>query len=101
MLLNTNGITVYASDKEHKKEELGKPLPDVDSSVLEEGKKGIHFSNIFKNKRESNRFGLFITAPLYDFDNTLIGVAALEVDMTPLYTMIEDTTGLGQTEGRL
>lgn len=98
MLLTTEGITAYTIDKEFgQQEDLGKSLPSVESLAFEEGKKRVYFSTIFKNRRKGGSFSMFITAPIHDYDGRLIGVVALEVDITPLYELIQDTRGLGHT----
>jgi signal transduction histidine kinase len=97
ILLNYEGLIVYASNKKYAKEEIGKSLPYVSVRAFKEGKKRIYFSNIFRSYQENGKYGMFITAPLHDLNKRLIGVVALEVDMTPLYEMIQDTKGLGQT----
>jgi hypothetical protein len=40
---------------------------------------------------------MLVTAPAHNFDGTFIGVIALEIDMAPVYGLIQDTTGLGET----
>lgn len=97
MLLNTDGLTVYASDKEHEASDLDNPLPDPGNKAFENGKKGIYFSDIFRNWSEGNDYSMVLTAPLKDFDGNLTGVIAFEIDMDPIYELIHDFTGMGET----
>lgn len=98
ILVNPGGKVVYAleneSDEERSEAKLGHPLFDPTGMAFREGKNGIYFSEIF---REEDDFAMLITAPAYDFDGNFAGVIALEVNMTPIYEFIQDTTGLGET----
>lgn len=97
MLVNLEGKVVYASNSEHLKVNLGKPLADPGGLAFEKGKDGVYFSDVFINPLDEDRFGMLVTAPVHDFNNNLIGVLALEIDMSPIYSFIEDTTGMGKT----
>ncbi|MEE9166980.1 MAG: ATP-binding protein [Candidatus Neomarinimicrobiota bacterium] len=101
MLVNSEGVIVYASEETHEGSDLGEPLPDPSGQVFEEGKKGIYFSDIFPFGEKSDMNEMMVSAPIYDFDGMFAGVAVLEIDMTPIYRMIQDTAGLGETEETL
>ena len=70
---------------------------DAEQKAFAEGKSRIYFSDIYFDKAEDNRFEMLVTAPAFDFNGAFIGVIAFEVDMTPVYKLIQDTTGLGNT----
>jgi PAS domain S-box-containing protein len=97
MLTNPQGRVVYSSNPEHRPKDFLKFLPDPQQKAIEEGKKRISFSDVFMNKAEGNRFVMLVTAPAFDSNGAFIGVIALEVDMAPVYELVQDTTGLGDT----
>jgi len=98
MLVGPDGRIAYAMSERHKNEDLGAPLPDPGNRAFEEGKKGIYYGEIFRNRAEDGRFGMLLTAPVRSGDEKeLLGVIAIEVDMAPIYRMIQDTSGLGDT----
>ncbi len=99
MLLSPQGKIVYAANEAHKKEDLDKSLSDLEGMAFEEGKKGIFISQIFRspNERYGYKFGLLVTAPVFDFEKQFIGVVAFEIDMERIYKFIQDTAGLGKT----
>lgn len=96
-LVNTEGKIVYASDEAHAARDLDNPLPDPGGKAFEAGRNGIYFADIFENKAEASDFAMVVTAPVHDFDWGLVGVVAFEVDMKPVYELIQDPAGLGAT----
>ena len=70
---------------------------DAEQKAFTEGKSRVYFSDVYFDKVEDNRFEMLLTAPATDFNGAFIGVIAFEVDMTPIYNLIQDTTGLGNT----
>jgi PAS domain S-box-containing protein len=97
MLVNPEGKIVYATNQAHAENDLDQPLPDLTGKAFKEGKKKIYFSDIFKFGEKVDNYGMLVTAPAYGFDGKFVGVIALEIDMAPIYKMIQDTTGLGKT----
>lgn len=95
ILTGPDGKIVYVSDEAHTDTYLGNFLPDPANRAFEEGRKGVHFTDVFMNPFEGNKLGMVVTAPAYDFDNQFIGVIAFDIDMDPVYRLIQDTTGLG------
>lgn len=98
MLVNPEGKIVYVSNKAHAEVDLGSSLPDPAGKAFEEGKKGLYISEVFKEVTgREGHFSMIIASPATDFDGNFIGVIALEVDMDPIFELIQDTTGLGET----
>jgi len=99
MLVSPAGKVLYSANERHIKLELDKPLPDPGGIAFEKGKKGIFVSQIFRSPNDSYgyKFGLIVTAPLFDFKNQFIGVVAFQIDMYPVYKLIQDATGLEKT----
>ena len=98
LLTDPSGTVVYAGRPGHFPLHVGKPLPDPEGRAFEEGRKGVFISDVFRNPLVDNRFTMLITAPLKDdADGSFLGVAALVIDMEPIYAFIQETTGLGET----
>ena len=97
MLVNPVGEVVYSSNPKHIPKDFLNPLPEPQQKAFAEGKYKVYFSDIFLNKEQGNRPALLITAPASDFDGAFIGVIAFEIDMTSIYKLIQDVTGLGVT----
>jgi len=95
LLVSPEGEIVYTANDTGTAGYLGLLLSDPDGKAFAEGKKGIYFSDVFRNKRERNKLSILLTAPAYDFDGNFIGVIALDIDMDPIYNFIQDKTGLG------
>ncbi len=60
-----------------------------------EGQIDIHFSEIFENTR--NDYLMLATGPVYDAGGELAEVIVLEINMDPVYQLMSDRTGLGET----
>ena len=98
MLVSPDGKIVYVTNEAHAEGDLDHYLPCVDEEkTFEAGKKGLYFSNIFRNKLEGYEFEMIVIAPAHDFNERFIGCIAFEIDMEPIYKSFQDTTGLGET----
>lgn len=96
MLVLPSGKVVYANRTVHNSKDFSKGL-DVERNAFGQGKTGVYFSEIYLDKTEDNRYEMLVTAPAFDFDGVFRGVIAFEVDMAPIYKIIQDVTGLGST----
>jgi PAS domain S-box-containing protein len=97
MLVNPQGRIVYANKAEHYSKELFSRPSSVEIKAFAEGKERIYFSDVYFDKLEDNRFEMLVTAPAADLNGNIAGVIAFEVDMTSIYELIQDVTGLGAT----
>jgi PAS domain S-box-containing protein len=97
MLASAEGKIVYSTNPKHAPNDFLNLLPDVGHKAFEQGKKGIYFSDVYLNTVDSNKFSMLVTAPVLDFDDIFVGVVAFEVDMAPLYHLLQEVTGLGNT----
>jgi signal transduction histidine kinase len=95
MLLDRSGRIVYVSDRKHQHLELGAFLPE--KGAFEEGKNHIYFTNVLSRAALGGQYEMFGVAPLNDMQGRFIGAVAVEIDMGPIYTFIQDSTGLGDT----
>jgi PAS domain-containing protein len=96
MLVNPKGTIVYANKSGHYFKDMSTGL-DAEQMAFTAGKDRIYFSDAYYDKAQDNRFEMLVTAPASDFNGVFIGVIAFEVDMTSLYKIIQDVTGLGKT----
>jgi PAS domain S-box-containing protein len=96
MLVGVDGRVAYANRHEHYLKDFSKGI-DAERQALVHGESGIYFSEVYEDKTEDNRFEMLVCAPATGFDGGFIGVIAFEIDMTPVYNLIQDTTGLGST----
>lgn len=70
-------------------------MRELDLKAFEEGKKGVHFSDIYIDNERGKHFYMTISAPLYDMNQTLIGVVALETVADYFFDQVQDRNGLG------
>jgi len=96
MLVNPQGKVVYSIRPGHFLKDMSNGV-DAEQKAFAEGKSRIYFSDVYFDKIEDNRFETLLTAPATDFNGAFIGVIAFEVDMTPVYKLLQNTTGLGNT----
>jgi signal transduction histidine kinase len=98
MLTDPEWKVVYVSNDKYKNRYLGKYLSDiVDIKTYEEGKKGVYFTDIFRNNVADGGFEIAATGPVRGFDGTVIGEVVIEIDMAPIHQLIRNTTGLRET----
>jgi signal transduction histidine kinase len=97
MLVNPLGEIVYSSNPEHVPKHFLHLLPDPEQKAFAEGKNKVYFSDVFLDRERDNVPSMLVTAPAHASDGALIGVIAFEVDMSYLYKLIRDVTGLGNT----
>ncbi|MDD5439757.1 MAG: ATP-binding protein [Candidatus Omnitrophica bacterium] len=93
ILASLEGDIIYATDPSALPKAA---LPDEAQRAFREAKNSIALSDVFFDPL-TNGLKMDIAAPITDSYGTLVGVIAFEMNMGPLYTLIQDTTGLGQT----
>ncbi|MEW6087819.1 MAG: PAS domain S-box protein [bacterium] len=97
MLIDNEGRIIYTSSIKHHAKEISEPFSVNYEKAFTEGKNKIYFSDMFLSKTESGKPAMLVTAPARDLDGGFAGVIAFEVDMAPMYEIIRDVTGLGNT----
>jgi PAS domain S-box-containing protein len=97
MLVNPQGRIVYVLNRSVAPELLDHFLPDLWEGAVNDPENGIQFSDIFTGKFLANTFSMFAITPIQSFANQYVGAAVFEIDMAPIYRLIQDTTGLGVT----
>jgi len=94
-LLNQEGTVIYSLGNEDLLMGIGSPLEDL--KVFEKDRTGVYISDIFRLKSSPHKYGIFISAPVYDSEHKFIGVFVAGLDMCPVFDFVQDATGLGET----
>ncbi|MGD2037626.1 MAG: cache domain-containing protein, partial [Desulfobacterales bacterium] len=97
LLTNSEGRIVYVSDHSSAPDLLGQSLMDLWGKAFAAGKDGIQISDIFASKIKTGRFSMIFLAPIRSDEDQILALAAFEMDMAPIYELIQNTTGLGKT----
>ena len=97
ILANPQGRIVYALNRYSGLEDIDRILPELWPEAFEEGKKGVYLSDVFKSQNQDGRYSVYIAAPVQNFDGKFVGVLVLEVDMAPIFQLVQSLTGMGET----
>ena len=97
ILTNSEGRIVYALNRSSAQRQFGSSLADLWGESFNEDKTRIQYSRIFKNTAAAGKFSIFLRGPIRSLEGQLIGLTTFEIDMDPIYELIQDTTGLGKT----
>jgi PAS domain S-box-containing protein len=95
-LVNRKGEVVYAGPSDPSP----KDVTDLPAELVQVSKTGgneVRFSDLFLNRGAGNRPVMYVTAPAFGADGTRFGTIVFEADLTSLYRLLQDTTGLGRT----
>ncbi len=95
MVVNARGELVYVSNPAHTG--ISADLPADFMIVFDRARTEIHFTDVLISKEAGNRPIMFCIAPINDSHGAFIGEIILELDMRPIYNMLHDRTGLGET----
>lgn len=97
MLADGKGRVVYTANEAHEDTDMDAPLPAPPGMDFESMKEGVFISGIFPDPVEGEGYMMLITAPVESFEGEFAGFIAFEIDTDPIYDLIQDTTGLGET----
>ncbi|MFC1577405.1 PAS domain S-box protein [Thermodesulfobacteriota bacterium] len=97
MLANPQGRIVYVLNRYSGLEDIDRILPELWPEAFKEGRKGVNISHVFRSRSQAGRYSVYITAPVHDFDGKFVGVIALEFDMAPIFKLVQNLTGMGET----
>jgi HAMP domain-containing protein/putative methionine-R-sulfoxide reductase with GAF domain len=97
MLVSSEGRVLYANKSLHYYKDISKAPTEAEKEAFTTGKYRICISDVYFDEAEDNRYEILVTAPAYDFNAVPVGVIAFEVDMTSIYNIVHDNTGLGET----
>jgi signal transduction histidine kinase len=96
ILADPRGVVVYANSPRHYLKDLSRGN-DAEKDAFTHGKLDVYFSDVYFDSAEDKRYEMLIAAPSYDFSGVFTGTIVFEVDMSPMYKLIQDNTGLGRT----
>ena len=97
LLANSDGEIVYIFDESGASKYSGNHLPDPFRKAFEEGRNKVYFSDIFISPTSADQFAMLVTAPIQSPGGKFPSVIAYEINMAPIYELIQDSTGLGLT----
>jgi|GEM_PF-1396703 signal transduction histidine kinase len=97
MLADRNGTIVYVSNPSHYTMDLSKSLDDISPESFKQGTKDVYFSDPFINRVVENKPEILAIAPVFDLQDVPAGTIIFEIDMAPMFRLIQDTVGLGAT----
>ena len=95
-LTNDEGIIVYVN-RDKAIEFVGTPLQDLDLQTYQQGKKGVYFSQIIEDVGGDGLPDLFVSAPITDDENNLIGIVVLDVPIQRQLSEAMKLTYVGET----
>lgn len=98
MLADTSGTIVYSSNPGHR-EEYARALDYYNPGTFAAGKDNVYFSDPYVNnaKFKNFKFGMIGAAPIRGFDKKWIGEVIFEINLDPIYGLIQSVEGLGNT----
>jgi PAS domain S-box-containing protein len=97
MLISPKGEVVYSSNPVHYSRDFLGSVTGLVQKAFHGDKNKVYFSEIYINKNDSSRFEMLVMAPVTDLNGSFTGIIAFEVDMSDLYKLVQEATGLGQT----
>ena len=97
ILTNPDGRIAYILNRSSTTARYGAPLTDLWGESFDGDKNKIHYSRVFKNTIAGDKLSIFLMGPIRSLEGHLTGYAAFEIDMGPIYELLEDTTGLGKS----
>ncbi|MGD9190495.1 MAG: cache domain-containing protein [Desulfobacterales bacterium] len=97
ILANPQGKIVYALNRFSTPDRFESSLSDFWEESFHGDKTRIIYSKVFNNPAAAGKFSIFLMGPIRSLEGQLIGFTVFEIDMAPIYELIQDTTGLGET----
>jgi len=95
-LTNADGVFVYMT-KDSAKFLIGTSLQDLDYQTFEQGKKGVYISHIIEDAGADGLPELFVSAPIFDEKDNLMGLLVLDVPIQRLLSESMKLTYFGET----
>jgi PAS domain S-box-containing protein len=97
LLANQEGKIVYVLNRFSDFEDIDRTLPALWQDAFKSGQKRVSLSDVFRSRRRSGQFSVYLTAPVHNYDGRFVGVIVLEIDMAPIFKLVQDSTGMGET----
>ena len=97
MITNAKGEIIYALGTSDASVNLENSHLNAEGRNVTDKRKGVYFFDSYIGDSKANQFDMAAVTPLYDHRDTFIGEIIFKFPMEPIYTLIGDTTGLGET----
>lgn len=97
MIITPKGRKIWWTDKIHYLEEFDNEHFNPGSKLFVNAKHQLSFSNVYQPRFHDNEYYMTVLSPLKYKNNVTMSVIACEMDLKSMFTMVTDTTGLGQT----
>ena len=94
ILTDTKGKIIYFSNHKHSSRDIYDVFSKID---FKPEKDKVYFSDVFLNEGQEKKLALFIAVPAFDANGTYSGTVVFDSDVSPIYKLIQDATGLGNT----
>jgi PAS domain S-box-containing protein len=93
----SNGDIVYIQNELGQSEHtFQNSLGSLARKIIED-REDVYFSDILPNPMRDGQFVILAAAPIYNTDKKLTANLVFEINMSPVYDLIQDLTGLGET----
>ncbi|MDH4200008.1 MAG: cache domain-containing protein [Spirochaetia bacterium] len=97
MLVNPQGVIIYTSNLAHYQIEFQKRMSDHFQDLFEKCKKEIAYSDIYLENNVPGKFLMTVAAPVMNARGGFLGEIFFEIDMSVIYDLLNNKTGLGNT----
>jgi PAS domain S-box-containing protein len=97
ILANPQGKIVYALNRFSTPNRFESSLSGFWETSFHGDKTRMIYSKVFYNPTAGGKFSIFLMGPIRSLEGQLIGFTTFEIDMAPIFELIQDTTGLGET----
>ncbi len=94
-VLNPEGDVIYATGI--AEQYIGGSFTEIDPQTIIEGKKGVYISDVIEDTTRDLLPDLFISAPIFDDDNNLLGILVLDVKLREYLNNLMKITYIGET----
>jgi len=94
-LLNPEGDIIYATGKGASF--IGVSFTEFDPQTIIEGKKGVYISDVIGDTTRDLLPDLFISAPIFDEDDNLLGIVVLDVKIARYLDGLMQQSHIGET----
>ena len=94
-ILNPEGDVIYATGI--AEQYIGGSFTEIDPQTIIEGKKGVYISDVIEDTTRDLLPDLFISAPIFDDDNNLLGILVLDVKLREYLNNLMKITYIGET----
>ena len=95
-LINLDGTIIYVS-LESAREFIGTSFHNIDSNIINQGKSGVYVSDVVTDVDNDGLPDLFISAPVLDDEENLIGILVFDIPVKRFLDSIVQKSYVGET----